>query len=253
MIHDSLPTLIKIGASPDYTNSDHSICQLFQGGLGMPDRDYYFDEAKEEKRTAYKAHIAKMLYLLHQATDNNQTGTEMDEIPHEIIQDANAVYDLEKSLAEAHMTKTENRDPHATYNKMELLHLMSTVCQDKFDFKTFFSTTTGFQEPENELGEINVRNVAAIVRAVQVIDNADPSVLRSYLRWRCVSSSAKYLSKAFVMEDYTFNEKNLMGKPIVYDHTSKGSLVSYLCNFSLLTICRHSGDQATLETSHGFY
>jgi len=203
--------ILYIAASPDYKDSDRSICQLFQGGLGLPDRDYYFDETKEDKRSAYKVHIAKMLHLLQQELEKNHTSTDADEIPDEIIHEANAVYDLEKSLAEAHMTKTENRDPHATYNRMDLLHLMSTVCQDKFDFRSFFSAATSFQQPETELGEINVRNVAAIVRAVQVIDNAEPSVLRSYLKWRCVSSSAKYLSKGFVQEDFNFNEKTLMG------------------------------------------
>jgi putative endopeptidase len=152
-----------------------------------------------------------MLYLLQQAEIGGNLTT--DDIPHDITEEANSVYDLERSLAEAHMTKTENRDPQATYNKMDLGHLMSTLCQDKFDFKAFFSSATGMNDPVIELGDINVRNVTAIVRAVTVMENAEPQVLRNYLRWRVVSSSAKYLSKAFVMEDFDFNERILMGKP----------------------------------------
>jgi putative endopeptidase len=48
-------------ASPDKKDANHSICQVVQGGLGLPDRDYYFDEDKADKRDAYKVHIAKMM------------------------------------------------------------------------------------------------------------------------------------------------------------------------------------------------
>ena len=54
-----------IGAGPDKKNSDHSIAQVAQGGIKLPDRDYYFDEDKEEKRTAYKKTMSFMLTLLN--------------------------------------------------------------------------------------------------------------------------------------------------------------------------------------------
>lgn len=62
-----------MGASPDNKNSDHSLCQVSQGGLGLPDRDYYFDEDKEEKRVAYKKHVAMMLTLLDDPTATEPT------------------------------------------------------------------------------------------------------------------------------------------------------------------------------------
>ena len=58
---------------PDNKNSDHSLCQVSQGGLGLPDRDYYFDEDKEDKRVAYKKHVAMMLTLLDDPTASEPT------------------------------------------------------------------------------------------------------------------------------------------------------------------------------------
>jgi len=108
-----------IGASPDNTNSDHSICQIAQGGLGLPDKDYYFDDDKDDKRMAYKKHIAKMLTLLQDP--------HAEEASDESITYANQIFELEIEIAEAHMTKTENRDPEATYNKMSIEDFISNV------------------------------------------------------------------------------------------------------------------------------
>ena len=75
-----------IGASPDNKNSNHSLCQVSQGGLGLPDRDYYFDTDKEDKRVAYKHHVAKMLTLL--------TGPHATEPTEAAIAAAEQVYEL---------------------------------------------------------------------------------------------------------------------------------------------------------------
>ena len=55
---------------------------------------------------------------------------------------AEKVFDLEKTLAEAHMTRTENRDPHDTYNKMSIGE-MSEMCGNTFDFVSYFEGATG--------------------------------------------------------------------------------------------------------------
>jgi predicted metalloendopeptidase len=115
-------------ASPDKKDANHSICGVSQGGLGLPDRDYYFDEDKAEKREAYKVHIAKMMKLLDPSLTEDAA-----------TQVANSVYQLELSIAESHMTKTEKRDPKATYNKMAISHMKETLCDNKFDFDAYFS------------------------------------------------------------------------------------------------------------------
>ncbi len=170
----------------------------------MPDRDYYFDEDKADKRTAYKKHIAKMLYLL----DNSDKGAD-DEIDATYASVAEQIYNLEEKLAEAHMTKTENRDPEATYNKMSVEELTKVVCEDKFDFASYFTSAT--KKTIESLGDINIRNKDALCRAANLIATSDASLLREYLRLRVIRSCAKYLPKVFVDEDFDFNEKTLAG------------------------------------------
>ena len=196
-----ITAFFSMGASPDNTNSNHSICQIAQGGLGLPDKDYYFDDDKDDKRVAYKKHVAKMLTLLEDPTAEEPSA--------EAIASANLIFDLEEKIAKAHMTKTENRDPEATYNKMNIADFVSTVCKDKFDFNLYLKAATG--KTSEEIGEINVRNTAALECVAGLIDSVDPAVLEQYLRWRSVRSCAKYMSKTFVDEDFDFNEKVLSG------------------------------------------
>jgi putative endopeptidase len=191
---------ISIGVSPDKMDSDHSISQVSQGGIGLPDRDYYFDKDKEEKREAYKKCIAMMLTLLDdphakEATDDNAALAEK-------------VYTLEHSLAEAHMTRTENRDPHATYNKMSISKL-SASGNDAFDFAAYFLGATG--KTVAGLGDINVRNTKAVEKAAEVASTVEPDTLLGYLRWKVAASSASYLSNAFVNAHFDFFEKTLSG------------------------------------------
>ena len=199
--------LLKSGASPDNKESGTTICQISQGGIGLPDRDYYFDEDKEEKRNAYKLHIAKMLSLIKDPTTSS---TDVDE---EMITIANQIYELELKLAEGHMTKTENRDPEATYNKMNINELTKSFCDDEFHFPSYFMSATN--KSIEELGDINVRNVKAITTAVKIIHSLNNGnggqLLKNYLHWRSIRSCATYLTKAFVDEDFNFNENILAG------------------------------------------
>lgn len=123
-----------IGAGSDKKNSDHSIAQVAQGGLKLPDRDYYFDEDKDEQRAEYKKTMALMLTLLEDVSATEPTD--------EAIVTAEKVYELEKSLAGDHMTKTENRDPHETYNKMSMEELVK-VGNGGFSFANYFVAATG--------------------------------------------------------------------------------------------------------------
>lgn len=189
-----------IGASPDNTNSDHCLAQVAQGGLGLPDRDYYFDEDKEEKRAAYKKHVAKMLSLLLMEGKEDEDGSSMSDA-------AEALYsEIEVKLAEAHMTKTENRDPEATYNKMTVADLTEKT-GGAFDFASYFVGATSLED----MGDINVRQVAALTRMAEVATTVDATILRNYLCWNAIRSCASYLPKAVVQESFDFYEKALAG------------------------------------------
>lgn len=186
-----------VGVSPDKANSEHSIAELGQAGLGLPDRDYYFDEDKQDKRDAYIKCIAQFLALLEDANE-----------PNTIV--AQKVFDLEKELAEAHMTRTENRDPHATYNKMSVDVLTEDLCENKFDFGAYFLEYSGKDSVE-AVGDINVRNKTAIAKAVAIATSADHDTILAYAHWKVLASCAPYLSVAFVNAHFEFFEKTLQG------------------------------------------
>ena len=188
-----LSPFFSIYASPDYKKSDWTICHLSQGGLGLPDRDYYFDNDKAEKRILYKEHIARMLNFLEMDLGDSAENV------------ANIVYDIELKLAESHMTKTECRDPHATYNVTQMNDLVKNY-GDIFDFTSFLAASTA-----KEMTYVNVRNVKAIECCAKLITNIDAHKLKVYLLWNAVHSFAKYLPKKFVEEDFEFYEKILSG------------------------------------------
>ncbi|KAL3807991.1 hypothetical protein ACHAXA_000961, partial [Cyclostephanos tholiformis] len=189
-----------IGSGPDKKDSDRSIAQVSQGGIRLPDRDYYFDQDKEGQRSAYKNTIALMLTLLV-----DPCAIEPSE---ESIDAAERVFELEKSLAEGHMTKTENRDPHDTYNKMTMEGLIQ-IGDGAFDFGSYFSSATG--KNVEEIGDINLRNTKAIARMTEVASSVDEGTMHAYFRWMAVSSCAPYLSKPFVNAHFDFYEKTLQG------------------------------------------
>ena len=195
-------------ASPDNAQASHTLCQISQGGLGLPDRDYYTDEDKAEIRQAYVQHVAKMLSFLDEG--NHEHG--QDTVSPQFLATAEAILKVETELAQAHLTRTENRDPHVTYNKMTLEDLMERA-DHAFDFIAYFAGST--QQPassvSDSLGHVNVRNVQALVTAARVCADLDPSTLRAYLQWHAVHSLAPYLTRAVVQENFDFYETKLAG------------------------------------------
>jgi len=86
---------------------------------------------------------------------------------------AEGIYTLELSIASKHMTMTDQRDPHATYNKMSIAE-MSALCADKFDFVTYFQTLGKSVE---EIGDINLMTKEAVIHATSLIESTDPDTL----------------------------------------------------------------------------
>ena len=115
--------------SEDAKDSDIVVPYLGSGGIGLPDRDYYFDEDKEEIRSKYKNYLRKLFNLYY--NDNSYD---------EIVVD---IYNLEEKLAEKIYTRVEKRDPEKNYNKMTLYDLKSRF---NLDFSSFFDTITNGME-----------------------------------------------------------------------------------------------------------
>jgi len=187
-----VPVFFGLSDSSDAKRSDWSIAQLRQGGLGLPDRDYYVEEKHAAVLCQYEAHVACMLRLLGDSDPETA---------------AKAVVALETRLSRTHLTRTERRDPDRTYNPTTVEALQSDGAPS-LDWRAYF----GALGAKPELGSLNVDTPGALREAVAAASDVAREDLRSYLRWHTVNSAAEYLSDAFVQADFSFFAKTLSGQ-----------------------------------------
>lgn len=211
--------LFSISSSPDKSNSDHSLCSLYQGGLGLPDRDYYFDEDKESKRAKYVEYITTIFRLLGASGVDSRYAEEST-----CLAAAKAVLAFETQLANAHLTRTASRDPLLTFNKMSVAklstmsrpqlswaeYLSSGVQSDKWiNWEAYFAAIGKSAEL---LGDINVSAVQAITTLSTIISAPKNALaLQHYLVFHCLNSFAAHLPAAFGDAQFEFFEKELKG------------------------------------------
>ncbi len=183
----------RFGSGQDAKDSTRIIAQIQQGGLGLPDRDYYTKEDDDSKklRAAYVAHVTKIFTLLGDAPD---------------VAAANAktVMDLETDLAKASMTRVERRDPVATYHKLtldEVQALMPDFAINKY------LLAAGRLDP----GAINVAQPEFLKALARMARTNSLDDWKTYLRWHVAHFAAPMLSSAFVNEDFDFFGKTLTG------------------------------------------
>src|SRR2546429_9773650 len=101
--------LFDFGSSQDFKDSTQVIATADQGGLGLPDRDYYLkdDDKSKELRKQYLAHVQKMFELLGDPAD-------------QAAAEASTVMRIETELAQSHMTRVDRRDPMKLYHRMSV-------------------------------------------------------------------------------------------------------------------------------------
>src|SRR6266568_3603208 len=181
------------GAGPDAKDSTHDIAQAVQGGLGMPDRDYYTkqDADMKQKREKYVAHVTKMLTLLGEPADK-------------AAEDAKKIMALETKLAEASRTRVALRDPIKNYNNIVLRQFQDLT--PDWNWSAYFNTVN-LPVP----GDINVHQPEFFKTANTLFTTTPPDDWKAYLRWHLVNATAPYLSKDFVDENFDFNERILRG------------------------------------------
>jgi putative endopeptidase len=200
-LQDALARLHRYNVNPafnffayqDYKNSTRIISWLYQGGLGLPNRDYYTkeDEKSKEIRTQYVAHVAKMFELL---------GDE----PGRAAAQAKTVMEMETRLAKASMTPVEERDPNGTYHKMTLAELNALT--PGFSWNRYFKGI-GIADP----GDINVAQPVFYKEVGQMMTSVPIKDWKTYLRWNLINSQAGRLSSAFVNQDFNFYGKTVRG------------------------------------------
>ena len=185
--------LFDFTSGQDAKDSAREIAQAVQGGLGMPDRDYYTktDEASKKLRDQYVDHVTKMLTLL-----GGPAATASDH--------AKKILALETKLAEASRTRVQLRDPQKNYNKMPLSQLQKLT--PDWNWSDYFKQIN-LLEPPN----INVHQPEFFKTADDVFKSAPIEDWKAYLRWHLIDAAAAELSKDFVDEDFNFKERVLHG------------------------------------------
>ncbi len=194
---NSFPVLFHLYGAPDKKNSEMVIANIYQGGLGLTDVDYYTSEdaKSEEIRQKYKAYIANMLIL---AGDDQKTAEEK----------ARLIFSMEDQLAHASMTRLERRNPHLTYNKMRIRELDTSA--PGMDWTGYFRNM-GLEE----LTELNVAQPDFIKETDKMLTEIPVNDWRVYLKWHVLNSASSYLSSEFVNEHFNFYGKYLSGKKAI--------------------------------------
>jgi putative endopeptidase len=177
----------------DFKKSDQMSRWLYQGGLGMPDRDYYTsdDEKMKAIRKEYAQHVQKMFELLGDSTQKAET-------------ESKTVLDFETRLAKASMTPVEQRDPNAVYNKKTFAELASIT--PNISWKVYLDGI-GL----TEAGDIIVGQPLFLKEVDSMFKDVSLDDWKTYLRWQLINSTASLLSSPFVNEDFHFNSAVIRG------------------------------------------
>jgi endothelin-converting enzyme/putative endopeptidase len=177
----------------DPDDSNAVIMTLYQGGLGLPDRDYYVteDAKSKETRDRYVQHVQKMFDLLGDAPDA-------------AAKNAATVMRIETRLAKASLTRVEMRDPYKLKHKMSPADL--NKLSPGFDWNAFFASLSA-----PPLTTINVTWPDYFADLNAQIDSTPIDDLKTYLRFHVAAAAAPDLSSAFVNENFAFNSAYLRG------------------------------------------
>ena len=176
----------------DAKNSELVVPYIGTGGIGLPDRDYYFDEDKEEIRNKYKIYLIELFQLYYK---NNNSYKDIVE----------QIYNLERSLAEKIYTRVEKRDPEKNYHKMSL---------DELNYKynlgwgDFFRILTNNKDIEYVI----VDNPEFYTRLNKLWDSLSLDTWKNYLKIKLLKSTSSYLSDDYINLKFNFYNKTLSGQ-----------------------------------------
>ena len=186
--------LFTFGVGPDDKDVTQEICQFGQGGLGMPDRDYYIktDARTTKIRDAYKVYLAKIFTLMGE--DGNTAS-----------KDAADVFAFEEKLANASMTRTEMRDPYKTYHKYTIASLNTDA--PGTDWKGLFTDLKAGGQETCLVGQPLF--FAAVVREMK---ETPLPVWKKYLQAHMVLETSPFLSSAFDNARFDFFGRTLRGQ-----------------------------------------
>ena len=181
----------------DARDATKYVFDLHQGGLGMPDRDYYLenDDRLQQIRAKYLQHVETMLRLAGDSVAGEPAAA----------QEARDIVALETALAKVQWTKVENRDPVKTYNRVELTQLARLA--PGYNWKAYLSDAG----VAGKVDYLVISQPSYITAFNELLERTPLPVWRSYFRWRLLSEFAPFLSKKFVDENFAFYGTALRG------------------------------------------
>ena len=194
MMDYGMDPFFSIYAEPNKENSRIMIATLTQGGLGLPDKDFYFrqDNKSIQIREQYLTHVVKMFVFLGDS-------------PEIAEHNAKIVMKIETKLANASFTNVENKDEVKTYNKMSLEELQAFA--PGMNWASVFSFLG-----RPKIAEVNVRNPSFFKELSTVIQEEGITDLKTFLRWKLILATSPYLSSDLEREHFNFYEKELNGQ-----------------------------------------
>jgi putative endopeptidase len=181
-------------SNQDAKNSKNVIAQGYQAGIGLPDRDYYFnnDESTRNIREKYLVHLTKMFELLGDEPDTAE-------------KNAKTIMKLETRLAKASFTNVENQDPQKTYNKLSIDELNKLA--PNLNWHQYF-VSVGYPG----VREINIYQPSFFRELSLMMKSVPADDWKTFLRWQLINSTAAWLSKDFVNQNFDFYYKTLSGQ-----------------------------------------
>ena len=178
----------------DSRNATKNIASFWQGGLGLPDKTYYFSNKprSEKTRQAYKLYMRRILEL-------SKTQEDLDEA-------VTKIYGIEESLAKISKSRKENRDPQATYNKMSKSDI-KVLTPESFNMSVYYDLV-GAPEFDSAV----VGQPGFFVGLEEIIPSKPLEDWKLYLRWNLIREMSQHLPKEFVQVSFDFHGKAMRGK-----------------------------------------
>ena len=193
-LHDlGIPVGFVFRSTPDAKKSSRTIAEIYQGGLGLPDRDYYLktDSASQQIRNEYVGHVSTMLGL---------SGVEKARAKESAL----AIMRLETALAQASMTKEVQRNPEAVYHLTTAAQLQQST--PAIAWRRYFDDLG-----VGNIQDLNVAQPEFLHALDSLVTSAPLGSWKAYLRWNILANTAPAVATPFVKESFRFNSTVLRG------------------------------------------
>ncbi len=188
-----IPLLFSFESSPDDKNSDLYAFKLSQGGISLPNRDYYLEESFENARKQYLEHLSKM-FTLYGFPESEADAS------------ARTVYSIEEKMARFSRSPVDLRDPEKNYNQVNYNRI--SEISPHLNFRAYFSQIS---MPEAQY--VIVGQPEYFTGLGELFQNVSIEEWKTYLKWKILHFSASYLHNKVEMENFDFYHRKLFGQP----------------------------------------